>query len=291
MTFHSTPLPTLVDSHCHLDLHQFDEDRDGVLERARTAGVRLIVIPGIDLESCGRALALAEEVAEIYVAVGVHPNSSGEVTLGTIAKVRTLAAHPKVIAIGEIGLDYYWKKVEPEQQARAFRWQLELAADLGLPVIIHNRDATQDVVNILDAWVHNEHARHSPLATRPFRGVLHAFGGDLELAQRVYGWNFVISLGGPVTFQNAHRLHTLAPQLDLERLMLETDAPYLTPHPHRGKRNEPAYTALVCEQLARLTGRSVAEVARTTSAVAYRFFGLEDLLVAENQHAHAASRA
>ena len=280
------PLPTqhlpaaLVDSHCHLDVNQFDVDRETVVARARAVGMRLIVNPGIDLNHCQQALALTEHYPELYVAVGIHPNSSANVTLATIDKIRKLAQHPKVVAIGEIGLDYYWEKVAHEQQALSFRWQLELAAETGLPVIIHNRDATADTVQILSEWATSAATRNSPLAQRPFWGVLHAFGGDIALAQQAYGWNFAIGLGGPVTFRNAKALHELAVQLDLDRLMLETDAPYLTSHPYRGKRNEPAYVALICAQLAELWQLPPATIAARTTAVAYTFFGLEEQFAA-----------
>lgn len=281
----------LVDSHCHLDLAQFDADREDVLRQAREAGVRLIVNPGIDLHHSRQAIALAERYPEVYAAVGVHPNSSGDFTAATVDQLRALAAHDKVVAVGEIGLDYYWKKVDPAQQAVAFRTQLELAAEIGLPVIIHNREATEDVAAILRNWVSDDATRASPLAMRSFWGVLHAFGGDLTLAEEAYTWNFVLSLGGPITFANARRLHGLAPHLRLDRLMLETDAPYLTPHPHRGQRNEPAYVALVCEQLARLTGRTVAEVAQMTTQVACDFFGWKDDLPGETQPNDTAALA
>ncbi len=280
----------LVDSHCHLDLEQFDPDRDAVLRRAQAAGVRLIVNPGIDLQSCRQAIQMAEANAEVYVAVGIHPNSSADFDGATLEELRKLARHPKVVAIGEIGLDYYWEKVDHEQQAWVFRAQLNLAAKLGLPVIIHSRDSNADVALILAEWVNSQEFRHSPLATRPFAGVLHAFSGDLALAEAAYQWNFLLSLGGPTTFKNAHSLHALVPQLRLDRLMLETDAPYLTPHPYRGKRNEPAYVALVCEQIATLCGLAPAEVATTTSLLAYQFFGLENQFVAESQNAHPAVR-
>lgn len=266
----------LVDSHCHLDLAHFDEDRAAVLERARAAGVGLIVIPGIDVEQCRGALALAEAMPELYVAVGVHPNSSGEFGPATVDELRQLAAHPKVVAIGEIGLDYYWDKVTPEQQAIAFRTQLELAAELGLPVIIHNRDASNDVAGILEEWTRSADFRNSQLATRPYAGVLHAFGGDVALAERAYGWNFLLGIAGPVTFKNARQMHALIPQLRADRLLIETDAPYLTPHPYRGTRNEPGYVALVAEKVAQLTDASVAETARRTSALALEFFGLTE---------------
>lgn len=264
----------LVDSHCHLDVEQFDADRAAVVDRARSAGLRLIVNPGIDLHHCRQAIALAEQYPEVYAAVGIHPNSSADFSAATLAEVRHLAQHPKVVAIGEIGLDYYWQKVAPAQQAYAFRSQLELAAELGLPVIIHNRDATEDTVTLLDAWANDNATRHSPLATRPFWGVLHAFGGELALAEQAFDWHFAVGLGGPITFRNAQRLQEVVAQLPLDRCLIETDAPYLTPHPHRGKRNEPAYVALVCAQMAHLQGQSQATVAQATTAVAYRFFGV-----------------
>ena len=281
----------LVDSHCHLDLDQFDADRDSVINRARAAGVQVMVNPGIDLAQCRQAFDLAAQYPEVYLAMGIHPNSSGDFNQATIDELRTLAAHPKVVAIGEIGLDYYWQKVDYAQQALAFQAQLTLAAELGLPVIIHSRESNADVAAILAAWVQSEAFRHSPLAARPFAGVLHAFSGDLALAQAAYSWNFVLSLGGPVTFKNARVLHELIPHLRLDRLMLETDAPYLTPQPHRGTRNEPAYVALVCAQIAQLYGTTVAAVATTSTNLAYQFFGLENQLVPESQHINSAAHA
>ena len=279
--------PMLVDSHCHLDLDDFDADRDAVVDRARAAGVRLIVNPGIDLQHCRQALALADQYPEVYAAVGIHPNSSADFTAATLDELRTLARHPKVVAIGEIGLDYYWEKVDPAQQTFALCAQLGLAAELGLPVIIHSRESNVDVATLLEAWVQSDEFRQSPLAVRPLVGVLHAFSGDLALAQAAYTWNFVLSLGGPVTFKNARNLHTLVSQLRLDRLMLETDAPYLTPHPHRGARNEPAHVALVRNTIAELCGLTPAAVAEQTSTVALRFFGLENQLV-DQPHALSA---
>ncbi len=266
----------LFDSHCHVDLEQFDADRTEVLARARTAGIGGIVVPGIDLLQNRGALALAEGIADLFVAVGVHPNSADSFNGATVQELRDLAAHHKVVAIGEIGLDYYWDKVAPEQQRSAFIQQLSLAAELGLPVIIHSRDANSDVADVLRAWVASEEFRASALAARPYAGVLHAFSGDLALAEEAFSWGFVLSLGGPVTFRNAHALHALVPKLRLDRLMVETDAPYLTPHPWRGQRNEPAYVPVIVEQLARLYGATPAEVAAATTAVALRFFQLED---------------
>ncbi|MEM7533229.1 MAG: TatD family hydrolase [Chloroflexota bacterium] len=272
----------IVDTHCHLDLNQFDEDRSLVMTRAHDANVRIIINPGIDLEHSRQAIRLAEQYSEytdtlpeVYAAVGIHPNSSGDFDETTIAELRRLAAHPRVVAIGEIGLDYYWDKVLPEQQAIAFRAQLALADELGLPVIIHSRESNEDVAVILREWVESPRFQSSLLQQRPYAGVLHAYSGDLALAQEAYSWKFVLSLGGPVTFKNAKQLHALVPQLRLDRLMLETDAPFLTPHPYRGKRNEPAYTALTCDRIAELMAVTRAEVAQTTTQLACQFFGID----------------
>ncbi len=265
-------VPTLVDSHCHLDLEQFDADRAAVLERAQAQGVRMIVNPGIDLVHSQQAIALADLHPQVYAAVGIHPNSSADFSEQTLTKLSALAEHPKVVAIGEIGLDYHWETVSRPTQAQAFRAQLDLAAELGLPVIIHNREASTDLAQILDAWAASARTRNSPLAKRPFWGVLHAFSGDAALAQAAYSWNFAIGLGGPVTFKNAHDLHNLAPQLCLDHLLLETDAPWLTPHPFRGKRNEPAYVALVAARLAELLAVPAEEIAARTTAVARSLF-------------------
>lgn len=273
----------LVDTHCHLDTTQFDDDRAEVLARARAAGVQWLVVPGIDLQHCRQAVALAEAEPDIYAAVGIHPTDSDKFDAQTIATLRDIAQHPKVVAIGEIGLDYYWDKVPQQQQLRAIEAQLALAAELGLPVIIHSRDSNEDVATILETWVNSAAFARSPLAERPFAGVLHAFSGDQTLAERAYGWNFVLSLGGPVTFKNAKQLHALVPHLRRDRLMLETDAPYLTPHPYRGKRNEPANVALVCEQMAALYGIEPATMAQESHAVAARFFGLEEKITTQQQ--------
>ncbi|MEZ4657547.1 MAG: TatD family hydrolase [Caldilineaceae bacterium] len=207
----------LFDTHCHLDLAQFDEERDAIMGRARQAGVRNLVIPGIDLDNSQAGIALAEqydnlaEYPAVYAAVGVHPNSSDDLDPKSLDRLRELTAHPRVVAIGEIGLDYYWDKVEPARQKEAFQAQLELAAEVGLPVIIHSRESNADVADMLNQWVASPAFQQSKLAERPFAGVLHAFSGDLALAEQAYSWNFVISLGGPVTYKNARGLQELAP--------------------------------------------------------------------------------
>lgn len=267
-----------VDTHCHLDLHQFDADRDAVIGRAVAAGVTRIVNPAIDLDSCQRVLALADRHPAVFAAVGVHPTNCADFDeTNTLAALRDLAGHPKVVAIGEIGLDYYWEKVSHEQQMRALRAQLALAAELGLPVILHARNAAQgrpaciaDLLWEIEQWgpaIRKRRGQNGIL------GVWHAFSGDAQEAQRAYAAGLVLGLGGPITFPNARGLHALAPELHLDRLLLETDAPYLAPHPYRGQRNEPGYIPLIASALAQRCGVTVAEVASSTSETANRCFG------------------
>ncbi len=259
----------LIDTHCHLDFPQFDSDRAAVLARARAVGVRAIVNPGADLASSRRAVALAEAEPMVYAAVGIHPHDAWAFNEATMAALRELATHPKVVAIGEIGLDFYRDRSPRDQQQLAFERQLELAAELHLPVIIHCREAQEPVMATLERWA----ARH-PAPKDGWRGVLHAFSGDRAMAEAAQALGFAIALGGPVTFENARRLHSLVPRLPLDHLLLETDAPYLAPHPHRGQRNEPAWLPLIAEAIARWHGLPTTEIARRTSANAIRLFGL-----------------
>ncbi len=260
----------LVDTHCHLDFPHFDADREETLERARRAEIEFIVNPGSDMESSRRAVALADRYPDVYAAVGVHPHHALSLDAAALADLRALAQHPKVVAIGEIGLDYYRDLSPRARQEEAFRRQLELAAELDKPVIIHDRDAHADVARILEEW---SRARGTEENKREqVAGVLHAFSGDRALAEIGFRWGFMVALGGPLTFQNARRLQELARGLPLSHLVVETDAPYLSPHPYRGQRNEPARVTLVAEMLAALQGLSLAEVARRTTANARRLF-------------------
>jgi TatD DNase family protein len=261
---------SLVDTHCHLDLRQFDGEREGVIARAEAAGVRIIVNPGIDLDSCERVLALAERYPGIYAAVGVHPNDCAGFDEGTLAALHKMASHPKVVAIGEIGLDYYWERVPREQQKTALWAQLNLAADLDLPVILHSRDSNPDLLCELSQWWAAIRKKRGAAATI---GVWHAFSGGVAEAESAYELGLAVGLGGPVTFQNARKLRALVPQLRLDRLLVETDAPYLAPHPHRGERNEPGYIPLVVQTLAELVGTTVEGVAAQTTANALECFG------------------
>jgi TatD DNase family protein len=258
-----------VDTHCHLDFHQFDSDRDDVLLRAAEAGVTLIVNPAVDLANSRRVVELAERTAGVYAQVGIHPNDSGGFDQSALAELRELAAHRKVVAIGEIGLDYYWERVPHDQQQAAFQAQLELAAEMDLPAVIHCRDAHADMRDILRKWVPSAQKRRGDHA---ILGVLHAYSGDLDMAREAFGWNMVLSLGGPITFRNAHELRALVAELPVDKLMLETDAPYLTPHPHRGRRNEPAYITLIAQSLAELVHSNRESVAQKTTALAKRVF-------------------
>jgi TatD DNase family protein len=257
----------LVDTHCHLDFPHFDADREETLERARRAGIDFIVNPGSDLESSRRAVALADRYPDVYAAVGVHPHHASSLDAAALADLRALAQHPKVVAIGEIGLDYYRDLSPRAAQEEAFRHQLDLAAELDKPVIIHDRDAHADVARILEEWSRARGSRGEQVT-----GVLHAFSGDRALAEAGFRWGFMVALGGPLTFQNARRLQGLARELPLSHLVVETDAPYLSPHPYRGQRNEPARVTLVAEMLAALLGLSLAEAARRTTANARRLF-------------------
>ena len=256
----------LIDTHAHLDFSQFDADRQEVITRAQEAGVGIIVNAGAGLEASRAGVALAETYPQIYAAVGVHPHEAKTLNDGILIELRNLAQHPKVVAIGEIGLDYYRDRSPRPVQRQAFQQQLALAKELGKPIIIHDREAHKDVMNLLRQWVQDG---------RQPAGVMHCFSGDLAMAREVIEMGFYVSIPGPVTFTNARRLPELVRALPLERLLIETDCPYLTPHPYRGKRNEPAYVRLVAEAIARIRGIPLEQVARITTANAQALFGLE----------------
>jgi TatD DNase family protein len=255
----------LVDTHCHLDFDRFDEDREAVLQRAAEAGVGRIVVPALDLDNARTVLRLAERHEIVYAAIGVHPNSAAGWQASWLDELRALAWREKVVAIGEIGLDYYWDRTPPAVQREAFAAQCALAAGLGLPVIVHNREASEDVLRILLA---------SPLAGRAAPGVLHSFSASPAVAAEAVAAGFYLGFTGPLTFQKADELRAIAAQAPLDRLLVETDAPFLTPHPHRGQRNEPAYVALVAAQLAALHGMTPEAMAAQTTDNARRLFGL-----------------
>ncbi|MGC8878299.1 MAG: TatD family hydrolase [Anaerolineae bacterium] len=234
----------LIDTHCHLDFAPFDGDRDQVLSRALAANVTMLVNPGADRESSRRAVKMAEHFPQVYAAVGIHPHDAATLDETVLQELHQLARHPKVVAIGEIGLDYYRDLSPRAQQRDAFEMQLALAATYRLPVIVHQRDAAQDALSIVKRW-RTQHSYHPA-------GVFHAFSGDLAMAQQVIELGFYIGIAGPVTYTNARKLVEIVPRLPAESLVIETDAPYLTPHPYRGQRNEPAYLPLIAHRLAEL---------------------------------------
>jgi len=260
----------LIDTHCHLNFYKYNDDRDEVLERAREAGVNRVIIPAIDLETCQESLALADQYNNIYVAVGVHPNSTVNFDAETLAKVRDYAKHNKVVSIGEIGLDYHWDKSPKDIQRRAFEQQLELASELELPVIIHNREASDDTMDVLEAW-----ANGLPDSLQEHPGVMHSFSAPQDIADRALAIGFYLGFTGPITFKKAQELRDVAQTIPLVRILVETDGPFLTPQPYRGKRNEPAYVQYMTEKLAELHDISYEEMAQHTTDNAIRLFNME----------------
>ena len=265
-----------------------------MIERARQAGVTRIVIPAIDLETAKTAIRLSDQYAEVFCAVGFHPNDLSGWSDRNLSVLENLAQHPKVIAIGEIGLDYYRDRTARDVQQRVFRAQLELAERIGKPVIIHCRDdargevayhpASEDVMKILSehsgkGYTSAERLESSveiPTWIHPPRGVLHSFSGPESIARQAILLGFFIGITGPVTFPNARNLQSLVKSLPLDCLLIETDAPFLPPQPHRGERNEPAYVGLVAEKIAELHGLPVESIGRITTHHAERLFGWKE---------------
>jgi TatD DNase family protein len=261
---------SLIDTHCHLNFHSYDEDRDAVIARAAEAGVTRVINPGIDIDTSREALRLAAQYPGVYAAVGVHPNSTAEFDDSLLETLESLAAQPKVIAIGEIGLDYYWDKSPQEKQKAAFEAQLALAARLELPVIIHNREAGEDVIAILETW-----ARALPPALHERAGVLHSFSAPPATAERALAIGFYLGFTGPVTYKNADELRRVAASVPLSRIVVETDSPFLTPAPlPRQERNEPANIPLIVERIASLRQISSEALSKAITENAVRLFRL-----------------
>ncbi len=264
-------MTAFTDTHCHLDFDRFDTDRSEVIRRGWDAGLVKILNPGIDVETSKKAIQISEKYSgRIYAAVGVHPNYGQDWMEDTLPTLREQTHNASVVAIGEIGLDYYREYTPHDIQRMILREQLNLAAEVNLPVIIHNREASADLMRILEEWTSELQNAGNPLAERP--GVLHSYSDDLETARKGLTMNFYLGIGGPVTFKNAQDRKAVVREIPLDRILLETDAPYLTPHPHRGKRNEPAYIPLIAAEIARLQEISLEEVAETTTVNADRLF-------------------
>ncbi|WP_102273320.1 TatD family hydrolase [Cytobacillus massiliigabonensis] len=253
----------LFDTHVHLNADQYKEDLEEVINRALNEGISQMVVVGFDRPTIERAMELVEKYDFLYASVGWHPVDAIDMKDEDLLWIEELASHPKVVAIGEMGLDYYWDKSPKDVQKEVFRRQIQLAKRVKLPIIIHNRDATADIVEILK----EEEAKE-------VGGIMHCFSGSPETAKECVEMNFYISLGGPVTFKNAKKPKEVAEAIPLEKLLIETDCPYLAPHPYRGKRNEPSYVKLVAEQIAEIKGISFEEVAEATTANAKKIFGI-----------------
>ena len=244
----------LIDSHAHLDGEKFADDRAAVVERALAAGVVKIITMGDSLESSARSVALTEEFDPVYAAVGIHPEEAQPMTAATDEQIAAWAAQEKVVAIGEIGLDYYWEKDEEKRalQRAIFVRQLDLARQLRLPVCIHDREAHGDMMKILKA------------EGRGLRGVLHCYSGSWEMAAELLKGDWYFGIDGPLTYKNAAKLPEIVQRLPAERILVETDSPYLSPMPFRGKRNEPAHVLYVAKKAAELRGESLEAFARAT---------------------------
>ncbi len=260
----------LIDSHCHLHDDAFANDRDEVIRRAREAGVERIITIGTSVAESRAAIALAEEHEEVFAAVGMAPHDEHPFTDETLNTLRELAQHPKVVALGEFGLDYHYNTWPRETQREIFTKQLEVATELSKPVVIHNRDADADVLDLLSKFANC----NSQFA---MRGVMHCFSSALAMAQACAELGFLISIAGPITYPKPRALPAVVRALPLESLLIETDAPFLAPQSYRGRRNEPAYVREVAAKIAELRGESFETVAQVTTRNAQRLFRLREL--------------
>lgn len=255
----------LFDTHAHLSYDDLASQIDAVLERAAAAGVEKVLAVGTSIESSEKCIALAEKYPSVYASVGIHPNDSAESTAEDFAKISALAAHPRVIAIGETGLDCYWKDAPIEKQREVFRWHMALSATIKKPFIVHLRDS--------ETPIREELALANQLG--PLSGIMHSFTGDLALAEFCMATGLHISFAGMATFKNAANIREVAAKLPADRILIETDSPFLTPHPHRGlKPNEPAMVLHTATCLAAVRGISLEEFATLTTANANRLFRL-----------------
>ena len=261
----------LIDSHAHLDSPDFDDDRDEVLARARQQEVSTIISVAVDLASSRASLNIAEQYPHIFTAVGFHPNRASEMGPGDLGRLGELADEPMVVAIGEIGLDFYRKSTPRQLQLEVFQQQLDLAAELGLPVVIHCRNAHRDLLDIVTRWVKSI---SPPAASSRGLGVIHCFSGDVALAWRYVELGFFISLPGSVTYPKEHDKVEVARELPLDKLLVETDSPFLAPQLHRGRRNEPSYLPLIVDKIAQVRQLTSETVARATAQNTVNLFHL-----------------
>ena len=256
-------LPLLVDSHAHLDGEQFSHDRDATIQRALDNGISHILTVGCDLASSAASVALALKYDQIYAAVGVHPHDASQIDAACLASLKELLARPKVVAVGEIGLDFYRDRSPRDIQRRAFRQQIQLARQIGKPIIVHDRDAHDEVLQIL----HEEKAAE-------VGGVLHCFSGDLSMARKCLDLGFYLSFPGTITYPKNEAAREVVKALPVDRMLVETDCPYLSPQKFRGKRNEPAHVRYTAEKIAEIKGLTLQDVARVTSRNCFDLFGI-----------------
>ncbi len=252
----------LADSHAHLEMKDFDRDRRDVIRRAEEVGVGLIITVGTTLDDCKKAVSIATDNKDVYAAIGIHPHEVKDIGENTYSALKQLAKADKVVAFGEIGLDFFRNHSPQNVQIKRFGEQLELAGEIGLPIIIHDRDAHQETVNMLKGWK----GKHG--------GVVHCFSGDYKMAEKCIDMGFFISIPGAVTFGKSEKLREVVQRIPLTSILLETDAPYLTPQPYRGKRNEPAYVIHTAKQVAELKKMSLEETARVTYQNTKNLFGI-----------------
>jgi TatD DNase family protein len=261
----------MIDTHCHITFDSYNDDRQEIIEAAAQVGVTRIIIPSVDVESTPEIIALAQSHEGIFSCVGVHPNSTTHFDDESLSAIEKQSHEAKVVAVGEIGLDYYWDKSPKDKQIAAFEAQLELAAKRELPVIIHNREASEDVLDVLEQWVNNI---PDSLKTRP--GVLHSFSAPQDIADRALAIGFYLGFTGPITFKKADDLRRIAANVPIDRILVETDGPFLTPEPYRGKRNKPEYIPYIVDRLAGLKAMTIEALAAATTANAIRLFKLTE---------------
>lgn len=260
----------LTDTHCHLNFTNFKSDLPEVLERAWNAGIKQICVPAIDLIDSKEIIQLCDRFEGLYAAVGVHPNDAQTWEKDTINQLRDLTQHPKVVAIGEIGLDYYREYAPKPLQKDIFIQQLALAAEVQLPVILHNREAFSDTWEVLSQWQTELEKSGSKIA--PLPGVFHSFSEDVEKMNIVISKNFFIGMSGPVTYKNAFNHQLVAAAVPIDHLLIETDAPFLTPHPYRGQRNEPVNVKTIAEKIAKIRQEEIDNLSLHTSLNADHLF-------------------
>ena len=254
-----------IDSHVHLDYSRFDLDRDNLIRTLKDNKVELVINIGADEDSSERSVELAHRYENIYAVVGVHPHSAKDLEGRDLSSIIKMLENDKVVAIGEIGLDYYYDNSPRDIQKKWFKEQINLALRLNKPVVIHSRDADKDTFDIIKSGVEEG----------GLTGVMHCYSGSVELAKEYLKLGFYISLGGPVTFKNARVPKEVAKEVALDRLLIETDCPYLSPEPYRGKRNEPMFVSYVAEEIAKIKGISIEEVAEVTTKNAKKLFGIK----------------